>query len=196
MSTAVSFDVRPEFEHFDQPRIAWFCAQTQNRHEEIAAASLKQDPDIEVFLPRIRFRRTTRFGAGWATEALFQNYLFARFDFDYRLRRVQHARGIRGVVHFGNRWPVVPQQVIDELRRVMGENEVRLLADEPEPGELVQIAGGPLDGLEAIVTRIMPGPKRVAVLLEFLGRQTTVELSRQQVVRQTPQLFPDCLACS
>jgi hypothetical protein len=63
MSIAVPFDFRPEFQHFDQPRIAWFCVQTQHRHDEIAAICLKQDPEIEVFLPRIRYKRTTRFGA-------------------------------------------------------------------------------------------------------------------------------------
>jgi transcription antitermination factor NusG len=38
-------------------------------------------------------------------------------------------------------------------------------------------------GLLAVVTRIMPARERVAVLLEFLGRQTTVELAGGAVVR-------------
>src|SRR5512137_7046 len=98
------------------PTPAWFCLRTQPKHEHIAAAHLQQDSDIAVYLPRIRFKRATRRGPVWFTEALFPNYLFARFDLAACLRRVCHARGIRGVVHFGDRWPIVPETVIDELR--------------------------------------------------------------------------------
>src|SRR5215831_7613584 len=87
----------------------WFCVRTHQKHEHIAAAHLRQDPEIEVFLPRIRYKRMTRLGPMWATEALFQSYLFARFDLGTCLRHVQHARAVRGVVHFGNRWPMVPE---------------------------------------------------------------------------------------
>jgi transcription antitermination factor NusG len=37
--------------------------------------------------------------------------------------------------------------------------------------------------LEAVVTRVMPGRERVVVLLEFLGRQTKVEVATANVVR-------------
>jgi transcriptional antiterminator RfaH len=178
-----------------QPAGAWFCVRTHNKHEHVAAAHLRQEPDIEVFLPRIRYRRPTRFGSVWTTEALFQTYLFASFDFETRLRQVQHARAVRGVVHFGTRWPVIPNSVVEGLRQALGEQEMAVVSDELEIGETVQVAGGPLQGLEAVVTRVMPGPQRVALLLDFLGRQTAVELSRDQVVRRELRLFSACLAC-
>jgi hypothetical protein len=37
-------------------------------------------------------------------------------------------------------------------------------------------------GLQAVVSRVMPARQRAAVLLEFLGRQTTVELDRGQLI--------------
>ena len=37
--------------------------------------------------------------------------------------------------------------------------------------------------MSAIVTRVVPARQRVAVLLEFLGRQTMLELPLLQVVR-------------
>jgi transcriptional antiterminator RfaH len=189
------FDSDTESPAYTKTGAAWFCVRTHNKHEHIAAAHLKQDPDIEVFLPRIRYKRITRFGPAWTTEALFQNYLFARFDFETRLRRVQHARAVRGLVHFGNRWPMIPESVIEELRTAM-DGEEAMIADTLEIGAPVRIVAGPLNGLEAVVTRVMPGPLRVAVLLEFLGRQTSVELSRNQVVRQDLNLYPACLACA
>src|SRR6266702_8086274 len=95
---------------------AWFCVRTQPKHEHIAAGHLKKEPDIQVFLPRIRFKRSTRRGPVWFTEALFPNYLFARFDLAACLRKLHHLQGVRGVVHFGEQWPTIPDDVIAELR--------------------------------------------------------------------------------
>ena len=162
---------------------AWFCVRSQPKHEHIAAAHLKREPGIEVYLPRVRFKRATRRGPVWFTEALFPNYLFARFDLGQCLRQVCHAQGIRGVVHFGDRWPIVPDAVIEELRATLGEDPVHVIREELQPGEAVQIAGGVFHGLRAVVTRVMPSRERVAVFLEFLGRQTTVELPTGAVIR-------------
>ena len=163
---------------------AWFCLRSQPRHEHIAARHLRQLREVDVFLPRIRFRRKTRQGIAWVTEALFPNYLFARFDWKASLRRVHHAPGVSGVIHFGDRWPTIPDEVVDDLRRLFGQEELHILTSEPDVGEAVQIAGGVFHGLRAVVTQVMPARNRVTVLLEFLGRQTAVELPLDQVVRE------------
>jgi transcriptional antiterminator RfaH len=164
--------------------IAWFCLRARPKHEHIAARHLRQLAGLEVFLPRIRFRRKTRQGVVWVTEALFPNYLFARFDWQTSLRRVHHAPGVAGVIHFGNRWPTIPDGVVDELRRRFGREELHVLSGEPEAGEPVRIAGGVFHGLQAVVAQVLPARQRVTVLLDFLGRQTTVELPLDQVLRE------------
>jgi hypothetical protein len=40
---------------------------------------------------------------------------------------------------------------------------------------------GPFRGFEAIVTRVVPAQERVCVLLEFLGRQSMVQLELKDV---------------
>ena len=155
---------------------AWFCLRSHPKREHIAAAQLRQDLQIEVFLPRIRYKRCTRFGPVWTTEALFQNYLFARFDPESCLRRVRSAHSVRGIVHFGDRYPTIPDTVIEDLRVASGPGEMCIVGESFNPGDLVRIAGGPFHDLQAVVTRAMPGQQRVALLLDFLGRQTTVEL--------------------
>ena len=157
--------------------------RSQPKHEHIAAAHLAKEANIEVYLPRIRFKRSTRRGPVWFTEALFPNYLFAKFDLKEGVRRLHHARGVAGVVHFGDRWPTIPTEVIEELQARIGGDAVHLVTDDFEPGEAVKISGGAFHGLEAVITRVMPSRERVAVLLDFLGRQTMVEVERHAVVR-------------
>jgi transcriptional antiterminator RfaH len=160
---------------------AWFCVRTHPKHEHIAAAQLRQEPDIEVFLPRIRYRRSTRSGPAWVNEALFKDYLFARFELSTALRRVKHSRSVRDVIHFGDRWPTVPEIIIAQLQDAMGGEDLRLVEDPLQPGDNVRIASGAMSGLEAVVTRVMPSKQRVALLLDFLGRQTAVEMNRNDL---------------
>ncbi len=61
----------------------------------------------------------------------------------------------------------------------MGGEDMRVVEDTLQPGDTVQIASGAMHGLQAVVRRVMPAKQRVAVLLDFLGRQTAVELDRR-----------------
>ncbi len=162
----------------------WFCLKSQTKHEHIAAAHLRQNTTIEVFLPRIRFKRATRQGTVWVTEALFPSYLFARFDWQASLRLVQHSRGVRGVVHFGERWPAIPEEIIRDLQQAVGTEELRTIPETFVPGDEVEIAEGAMRGLRAVVTRVLPGRERIAVLMDFLGRQTMVELPRHFLIKE------------
>ena len=139
---------------------------------------------VGVFLPRIRFKRATRQGTVWVTEALFPGYLFARFDWQSTLRQVQHSRGVRGVVHFGERWPAIPDAVILELQQAVGSTGLHTIPENLKPGDEVEITEGAMRGLRAVVTRVLPGRERIAVLMEFLGRQTMIELPRHFLVKE------------
>ena len=125
----------PQVSHENPPVTEWFCLRSQPKHEHIAAAHLRQLAGVEVFLPRIRFKRATVRGAVWTTEALFPGYLFARFDWQTSLRLVQHSRGVRGVVHFGERWPAIPEEIIRELQQSIGTTGLRIIPESFAPGD-------------------------------------------------------------
>ncbi|HEV3271724.1 MAG TPA: transcription termination/antitermination NusG family protein [Candidatus Methylacidiphilales bacterium] len=164
--------------------VEWFCLRTHPKHEHLAAAHLRKMDQVEVFLPRIRFKRATRQAFVWVTEALFPGYLFARFDWNLRLRQVHHARGVRDIVHFGQNWPVISKNTIHELQETMGMNELHTISQEFSPGDAVHCADGSLRGLHAIVSRVMPGRKRVEVLMDLLGRQTEIELTIGSLIKE------------
>ena len=165
----------------------WFCLKSQPKHEHIAEAHLRLANAVDVFLPRIRFKRATRQGMAWVTEALFPGYLFARFDWQHSLRLVQHSRGVRGVVHFGERWPAIPEDIIRELQQTVGKEGLRTIPEHFMPGDEVEIAEGAMRGLRAVVTRVVPARERIAVLMEFLGRQTMIELPQHFLIREGDQ---------
>ncbi len=165
--------------------VAWFCLRSQPKHEHIAAARLRE-AGLEVFLPRIRFRKASARGPVWVTEALFPNYLFARFDWRESARLVRHAAGVSTIVSFGAHVPTVPNEVIDDLRRQIGTQELHVISDTLAPEDRVQISGGAFHGLIAVVAQVLPAKERVKVLLNFLGQQTTVEIDQAALVKQSP----------
>ena len=168
-----------------EKRVAWFCVRTHPKREHIAAAHLRQ-AGIEVVLPRIRYKKASRRGPFWITETLFPCYLFARFDWRTSLRMVRHSSGVSRVVSFGSHWPTVPDSAIAELRQAVGENELHIIEEQVAPGDEVQIAGGAFHGLTALVQQVFPARHRVRVLLEFLGRQTAIEMDAEALVRPGP----------
>jgi transcriptional antiterminator RfaH len=165
------------------PGWAWFCIRSQQKHEQIAANCLRQTGDVEVFFPRLRYIQPRRYGKVWITEPLFPGYLFARFSWQDSLCKVHYSAGVQSVVHFGNGWPTVPDHVIAELRAAAGKDELQIIPEQVTPGDEVEILGGLFRGVQTVVTQVMPGRNRVAVLLDFLGRQTAVEMSAQSIIK-------------
>lgn len=178
-------DIEKSVSEHSVPPVAWFCLRSQPKHEHIAAGHLRQMEAVEVFNPRIRFTRPTRLGPVIVTEAMFPNYLFARFNWRESLTRVHYAPGISCVVHFGSKWPTIPDQAIDDIRSVVSADEIHVISNDPEPGDEVTMAGGVFHGLQAVITKVLPGKQRVMVLMDFLGRQTSVEVGLTSIVRNS-----------
>jgi transcriptional antiterminator RfaH len=161
----------------------WFCLRAQPKHEHVAAAVLRRQFGISCFAPRLRFRKATRRGAVWFIESMFPGYLFAQFVYRLSHRAVQHASGVQGFVHFGDNLAIVDLDTISALQATAGDDETVTIDPAIEVGQSVKIAEGPFQGLEAVVTRVLPAKERVKVLLDFLGRSVETEVS-------TPKLLP------
>lgn len=154
----------------------WYCLRAKPKHEHIAAAHLRLCDGIEVYCPRVRIQRSTRRGLVWFTEALFPNYLFARFDLAASRTLVRYSSGVSSIVHFGDQIAEVPESAIQELTRIISGDDVRILEFAVAEGDDVSIVSGPLAGQEGTVIKILPAQERVRVLLDFLGTPREVEL--------------------
>jgi transcriptional antiterminator RfaH len=162
----------------------WFCLKAQPKREHFAAIGLRKQFNITCFAPRLRVRKLTRRGAVWFVEAMFPGYFFAQFDYVNQRRAVEHAPGVRGLVQFGDRLATIDATTIDGLRRRMEADEIVTIDPELKVGQEVQIAHGPLQGLEVLVTQLLPASERVRVLLEFLGRSVQMEVSKTTLIQR------------
>lgn len=129
----------------------------------------------------------TRRGAVWFVEAMFPGYLFAQFVYPDEHRRVGHSPGIQGIVQFGDDLATVDSVFIASLQQTSGEEEIVTIDPEIKVGQEVRIATGPFQGLEALVTRLIPAKERIRVLLSFLGRPVETEVSLPQVLSLAPR---------
>src|ERR1700730_5076884 len=160
----------------EEAKSAWYCLRSQPKHEHIAAAHLRKLDSVGVFCPRVRFKRSTRQGLVWVTEAMFPGYLFATFDLAEMHRQIRYTQGVSGIVRFGDRYPTIEDEVLERLRVQTGSVEIRELNYDLCEGDQVKIVDGPFSGLEAVITRAMPAKMRVQILFDFLGRKIEAEV--------------------
>jgi transcriptional antiterminator RfaH len=170
----------------EAPEEGWFCVRSKRKSEHIAARNLQQFAHLdEVFCPRIRFEKATLRGRVWYVEALFPGYLLTRFDLATDLRTVNGAPGVSGVLHCADFYPQISDTYIRELRQEFPEesNAIRVIEQALAPGDEITITEGAMKGLKTIVTRLVGGGDRVAVLLDWLGQEREAEVSMRAVMR-------------
>ena len=160
-------------------QIQWYCVRTQMKREQIAAEHLRRLIGVEVFSPRLRYRKATTRGRIWWVEPLFPGYVLARFNLDAMKRQVNHCIGVRGLVRFGNTIPVISEVAVESLREeILKRSAIDTVTTTPTivVGDEVEVADGPLRGMNGVVLNISPATERVKVLLEFLGESQPIEL--------------------
>lgn len=165
----------------------WYCIHAAPKQENKVAQLLQRDLGLEVFAPRIRFRRMRAGRPMWATEALFPGYIFALFDYLERRRQINALPGVTSIVHFGEQLSPVSDAVMSELRALVQDNETVEIAADPQPGSEVVISSGSMSGLRVLVTRVIPARQRIAILLELLGSEREVEIESHRVLPVNPR---------
>jgi transcriptional antiterminator RfaH len=161
---------------------AWYSARTKPKHEHIAAANLRKNLGVEVFSPRLRLEKLTRRGLVSLTEPLFPCYIFVRCVLTEQLNDIQHSVGVNRLVNFGGKIPEIADTIIEELRDCFEAEDTIQIETKLMPGDEVTVAGGAFAGMSAYVLKSLPAKKRVQILLEILGRHTTVEVERDAVM--------------
>lgn len=171
---------------------AWYVLRTQLKRERLAAMNLKQLEGVEVFLPRLRYQKTTRRGRVWWVEPLFPGYLLAKFSLEEMGRLVTYTAGVSRMISFGNEVPEVPEDFVvglqAEVAKVESGDEEIVVNWKVNVGDEVEVADGPFKGMEGQVVEVRPGAERVSLLLEFLGDEKPVEVSLFSLILANPDI--------
>jgi len=163
-----------------QAMFRWYLIHTKPCGEALAQENLERQ-GFETYLPRMAF--TTRRQGRRSVAPLFPRYLFLQLEEGRQaLSPVRSSVGVSAVVRFGLRYAVVPDEIIEELRRRADPQTGlhHLAARALVPGEPVQVAAGALEGLSGVFER-HAGPDRVVVLLRLLGREAAVHVATECV---------------
>jgi transcriptional antiterminator RfaH len=76
----------------------------------------------------------------------------------------------------------LPENIVAALQSSVGAEELVTLDCSVKVGQSVEIIEGPFQGLEVVVTNLLPAKERIRVLFEFLGRPLEIEISTAKVL--------------
>ncbi len=163
----------------------WFAVYTKPRQEQIALQNLERQ-GFECFLPMARnpYQRRSR-NNQIRSEPLFPRYLFLNAIAEVQnLAAVRSTRGVVGLVRMGFELIQVHQDIIDCLKARM-DSQTGLIELDPvvlHEGDAVRVFDGPFVGATGILKE-RSGEARSILLLNILGRETTVEVDSMLLQR-------------
>jgi transcriptional antiterminator RfaH len=145
---------------------SWFAVYTRPRQEHTALLNLERQ-GFECYLPVVNGR-----------EPLFPRYLFLSAEPKLQsMAVVRSTRGVVGLVRAGCDLIKIPLLVIEGLKTRLqrAANMDALDCAGLNDGDKVRVFDGPFAALEGVFKENR-GPTRSFLLLEILGRETSVEV--------------------
>lgn len=159
----------------------WYLAYTKPRQETIAQQNLIQQK-FEVYLPLYKKIKKTEHSPMVVFEPMFPRYIFFRpGDAGQSISVVRNTKGINNLVRFGFEPANLAPEVLDRIRhleQLRNQASVQEM-DNLKAGQKVTLKHSAFSGLEGVVQSV--SSKRVAVLLEILGRPTLVKMEHHQL---------------
>lgn len=159
----------------------WYLVYTKPRQEETAQLNLAQQ-GFETYLPLYKKFKKTEQGPVSVFEPMFPRYLFFKpSQSGLGLSTIRSTRGVNHLVRFGFEPAVIDDTLLQRIRR-LEQDRAQATWEQLSPirsGQRVRIRHPALDGVDGLVQSV--SSKRVAVLLEILGRPAVVRLEPHQV---------------
>lgn len=156
----------------------WYAVYTKPKEEERAESNLRAW-GLKTLMPKfkeVEYSRGSR-KPRTAVKNLFPRYLFAHFNCEASLHKVNYTRGVAGVVSIGLKPCPIDDCIIETIQSQMGEGGlVKMQA--LYPGDRVKLENGPFKGLEGTVHRATPDQDYVVVLLSSVSYQGRLMIER------------------
>lgn len=163
----------------------WYVAKSKPRKETWLEAVLPR-LGVDVYFPRVMGRRHGK----QVLEPLFPTYLFCRFDSESSdWPAIRWASGLNYFLSADGRPSVIPDDLVEYInRRVNIWNDGGDTAQKLASGDQVTIGSGPFRGLEGIFQGYISSGQRCRILLQVVGRLTSVQLDERDLAVALPRL--------
>jgi len=163
----------------------WYTLHTKPNAEYQVTMALQQR-GVKTYLPEIEAPKSHN---KRKKKPFFPCYLFSKVDLDaVGISRLQWTPGLRRIVNFQDRPVPVPDEVIDLIRRKLGE--IKATGGLPihpfKPGDTVRITDGPFRDMLAIFDGPTTPSERVQVLLDILGHASRVQIEVNDLEKAAP----------
>ncbi len=160
---------------------AWYVLKTKPNAEELVKNTFNQY-SIEVYLPRLYLAKSSR--KNLKTAPLFPGYLFFRLEMESKYWTfTRWAPGVSYVLNDGSVPTTIPTGVIEEIKFREEEHRLQKINGINKAGfnknDLIKIVSGPLAGLEAVFEGSVSSNQRVQVLVQILGRLTSIRVPQE-----------------
>ncbi len=153
---------------------AWYVVHTKPRQEGRALENL-QNQGFTCYLPTLQVQKLRNQRVQVVTEPMFSRYLFIQLDDQSQnWGPIRSTLGVSKLVSFGPHPAKVPPEFVAFLKEAPPETLERMFA----PGDTVQVAGGPLQGLEGKYLA-HDGETRAFVLIDLLGQPQRLRLEME-----------------
>ena len=159
----------------------WLVAYTKPRMEQVALANLERQ-QFEAYLPLYKKFKTTEAGPTAVFEPMFPRYIFFRpRSAQQSTEVVRSTKGISNIVRFGFEPGVMSGQMVATIQAFEAAQNQATLQDMSnfKAGQKVKFKHAALGSLEGLIQSV--SSKRVAVLLEIMGRSTVVQMAHHQL---------------
>lgn len=160
----------------------WLVAYTKPRQEAVALQNLEQQA-YEAYLPLYKKFKKTEAGPVAVMEPMFPRYVFFRPGRpEQSISAVRSTKGVSTIVRFGFEPAELSGDIVCRIRQyeeMQSHATLQELSD-LRVGQKVKLKHNALGGVEGLVQQV--SSKRVAVLLEILGRPAVVQVEHHQVV--------------
>lgn len=159
----------------------WSLIHTKPRQEVCALENLERQ-GFTCYLPMLLAERLRQGKLVAIHEPLFPRYLFIQLGQSQSWSPIRSTRGVGCLVSFGNEPAKVPNELVESLQRRDAERSGKIMKPAFNPGDQVEILGGPFVGLEAVY-EMNDGEGRVIVLIELMSKLTRLKLEPPELRR-------------
>ncbi len=154
----------------------WYPVYTHSRAEKKAELELRKK-NIHVYLPVQKQLRQWSDRKKWVDVSLIPSYLFVHIHTN-QLPDVLMCKGVSRFIYFSGKIATIPERQITQLKLLLANSsDLEIVEQEFEPGQLVTVKAGPLQGLRGELVS-WKSSQRVLIRIESITQSILVQVSK------------------